>query len=277
LKTGAKANVNGISSAVANTFTLGYVDSVEPWAVYEDDINGGYGTALMFARGGGELLLIAAPTGVASLAAHGGRMGKAAVYTGYGLRGVDAVSNWHDAGEASVDIVRNGASLQNTAQLGMSTLGMSFDIYDGVQMLDKAGYKVTISGASMGLPLQIGKKKAPTSASAIGNDRYRDKIDELVASSKASQSHLADLPSPPVRTPSRLSQHIGAAEALGYRQTNHRSHGQPVFTNGSTFITPDVDGHNVSGGWKMAATAEGLRSKMTRMGTYGPDLTRIGD
>ena len=77
LKTGAKANVNGISSAVANTFTLGYVDSVEPWTVYEDDINGGYGTALMFARGGGELLLIAAPTGIASLAAHGGRMGKA--------------------------------------------------------------------------------------------------------------------------------------------------------------------------------------------------------
>ncbi|MCX7398487.1 MAG: hypothetical protein NT138_12525 [Planctomycetales bacterium] len=71
----------------------------------------------MFARGGGELLLIAAPTGVASLAAHGGRMGKATVYTGYGLRGVDAVSNWHDAEE-------HGAShLSSTSFRRIDTLG----------------------------------------------------------------------------------------------------------------------------------------------------------
>ncbi len=193
LKTGAKANVNGISSAAANTFTLGYVDSVEPWTVYEDDINGGYGTALMFARGGGELLLIAAPTGVASLAAHGGRMGKAAVYTGYGLRGVDAVSNWHDAGEASVDIVRNGASLQNTAQLGMSTLGMTFDVYDGMQILDKAGYKVTISGASMGLPLQIAKKVSANASAGLPQlkGRSEHEIREILSQAGFTQSKVS--------------------------------------------------------------------------------------
>ncbi|MBK7401601.1 MAG: hypothetical protein IPJ34_36455 [Myxococcales bacterium] len=35
-----------------------------------------------------------------------------------------------------------------------------------------------------------------------------------------------------------------AATTLGYAPTNYYSHGQPVYTNGQRFITPDVDGHN---------------------------------
>ncbi len=68
-----------------------------------------------------------------------------------------------------------------------------------------------------------------------------------------------------------------AAEALGYRRTNFRSHGQPVYFNGKNYISPDVDAHNVTNGWKMAKTVDGLRSKRTRMGTCDANLNRIGD
>ncbi|MFI9049631.1 RHS repeat-associated core domain-containing protein [Streptomyces sp. NPDC053427] len=47
------------------------------------------------------------------------------------------------------------------------------------------------------------------------------------------------------------------------------NHGQRVFTNGKTYITRDIDGHNVSDGWKM------FNRKGKRMGTYDPDLNYL--
>jgi RHS repeat-associated protein len=67
-----------------------------------------------------------------------------------------------------------------------------------------------------------------------------------------------------------------AAARLGFRRTNERSRGQPVYTNGRTFISPDVDGHN-GGAWKQADSVRNLGRKNTRMGTYDIDLNRIGD
>ena len=67
-----------------------------------------------------------------------------------------------------------------------------------------------------------------------------------------------------------------AAAALGFRPTNERSHGQPVFTDGRRYITPDVDSHN-GGAWKMAGSPRALGSKQTRSGTYDANLNRIGD
>lgn len=57
------------------------------------------------------------------------------------------------------------------------------------------------------------------------------------------------------------------------------SHGQPVYKHPkkNLFISPDVDGHNVSNGWKMADSIRNLGSKKTRLGTYDADLKRIGD
>ncbi|WP_337022270.1 VENN motif pre-toxin domain-containing protein [Pantoea anthophila] len=49
------------------------------------------------------------------------------------------------------------------------------------------------------------------------------------------------------------------------------SHGQPVFFDGKTYITPDVDSHNVTNGWKM------FDRRGKRMGTYDSDLNRIKD
>ncbi len=50
------------------------------------------------------------------------------------------------------------------------------------------------------------------------------------------------------------------------------THGQPAFFNGKNYITPDVDGHNTTNGWKMF-TKSGERT-----GTWDTDLNnRIKD
>ena len=63
----------------------------------------------------------------------------------------------------------------------------------------------------------------------------------------------------------------------GYKRVKgSHPHGQPVFSNGKNFITPDADGHN-GGIWKMAKKEKELFSRGTRMGTYDATLKRIGD
>jgi RHS repeat-associated protein len=47
------------------------------------------------------------------------------------------------------------------------------------------------------------------------------------------------------------------------------SHGQPVFFNGKNYISPDVDAHNVTNGWKM------FDKRYNRIGTYSQDLKYI--
>lgn len=65
------------------------------------------------------------------------------------------------------------------------------------------------------------------------------------------------------------------AVALGYsrriapQRAPFNSHGQDIFFNGKNYITPDVDGHNVSGGWKV------FSRRGDRIGTYDADLNYI--
>ncbi|MFF7138730.1 polymorphic toxin-type HINT domain-containing protein [Streptomyces sp. NPDC008196] len=65
------------------------------------------------------------------------------------------------------------------------------------------------------------------------------------------------------------------AGALGYnrriapQKAPFNSHGQDVFFNGKNYITPDVDEHNVSGGWKV------FSRRGDRIGTYDADLNYI--
>jgi len=63
------------------------------------------------------------------------------------------------------------------------------------------------------------------------------------------------------------------AANLGYdrlvKDPPFNSHGQKVFTNGSDYITPDVDKHN-GGSWKM------FDRRGNRVGTFDGDLNRIG-
>ncbi|MDI6097071.1 toxin glutamine deamidase domain-containing protein [Actinoplanes sp. NEAU-A12] len=65
------------------------------------------------------------------------------------------------------------------------------------------------------------------------------------------------------------------AAALGYttripaQRAPFNSHGQVVFSDGRSYITPDVDGHNVSSGWKK------FNRKGQRIGTYDAELNYI--
>ncbi|WP_275955698.1 toxin C-terminal domain-containing protein [Sodalis sp. dw_96] len=68
-----------------------------------------------------------------------------------------------------------------------------------------------------------------------------------------------------------------AAGKLGYnrrippQKAPFDSHGQPVFSNGKNYITPDVDSHNVTNGWKM------FDHKGERSGTFDQSLNKIKD
>ncbi|MGH3294144.1 MAG: toxin C-terminal domain-containing protein [Trebonia sp.] len=65
------------------------------------------------------------------------------------------------------------------------------------------------------------------------------------------------------------------AAALGYtarvsaQKAPFDSHGQEAFTNGKNYITPDVDGHNVTDGWKM------FNRRGARIGTYDSELNYV--
>jgi Novel toxin 21/Pretoxin HINT domain len=74
----------------------------------------------------------------------------------------------------------------------------------------------------------------------------------------------------------------GPIPPAGFTRTNDYSHGQPVYKNGRTFISPDIgsDGNSHNGGvWKKCSgSPKNLKNKTTRDGTYNADLTiRIGD
>ena len=76
------------------------------------------------------------------------------------------------------------------------------------------------------------------------------------------------------RGPGRLTNRQ-ASELAGYAGYNRRmkdapfdSHGQPVFTNGSNYITPDVDSHN-GGVWKV------FDRRGRRVGTVDAELNPI--
>jgi intein/homing endonuclease len=68
---------------------------------------------------------------------------------------------------------------------------------------------------------------------------------------------------------------VNRADALGYSQripaqrVPFNSHGQAVYYNGKNYITPDVDAHNVTNGWKM------FDMRGNRIGTYDMDLNYV--
>ena len=81
----------------------------------------------------------------------------------------------------------------------------------------------------------------------------------------------------PAATPTESSPDSASAadkaKELGYdrkvKDPPFNPHGQPVFTNGKDFITPDADQHN-GGEWK------GFDRRGNRTGTYDGNLDRIG-
>ncbi|WP_216896913.1 toxin C-terminal domain-containing protein [Nocardia alni] len=70
-------------------------------------------------------------------------------------------------------------------------------------------------------------------------------------------------------------QYADQAKRLGYNQrisppkAPFKSHGQPVYTNGKDYLTPDVDSHNVTNGWKL------IDRRGQRQGTYTWNMQRV--
>uniref|UniRef100_UPI0035CA3D88 toxin C-terminal domain-containing protein n=1 Tax=Leclercia sp. EC_58 TaxID=2584090 RepID=UPI0035CA3D88 len=64
---------------------------------------------------------------------------------------------------------------------------------------------------------------------------------------------------------------LGFDRRIPAQKAPFNSHGQPVFYDGKNYITPDIDSHNVTNGWKM------FDRKGNRIGTYDSDLNRIKD
>ena len=74
---------------------------------------------------------------------------------------------------------------------------------------------------------------------------------------------------------SEFAQQLGYTRRISPQKAPFNSHGQPVFSNGRTYITPDI-GHsrnnpNPTGYWKM------FDRRGRRLGTYDANLNRIGD
>lgn len=61
---------------------------------------------------------------------------------------------------------------------------------------------------------------------------------------------------------------LGYGKRISPQNAPFNSHGQPVFSNGKGYITPDVDEHNTNNGWKM------FDRKGRRTGTWNFDLSK---
>lgn len=65
---------------------------------------------------------------------------------------------------------------------------------------------------------------------------------------------------------------LGYKRKISPQKAPFNSHGQPVYTDGKNYISPDVDSHNVTNGWKK------FNRRGQRVGTYNWDLgTRLKD
>jgi hypothetical protein len=148
--------------------------------------------------------------------------------------------------------------------------------YKGLQA---AGAVLATGGkaAGKGHP-PVGKQSAPGGDTG-GTDAKPVHEPEPVADG-TTEMKVQDSPAPhpgpvgPVLKPNEMIK--AAAAKLGYnrrippQKAPFRSHGEPVFSNGKRYITPDVDQHS-GGVWKMYS------QKGDRLGTYDGELNRIGD
>jgi len=69
---------------------------------------------------------------------------------------------------------------------------------------------------------------------------------------------------------------ITASIPEGFSKVNAKGFKGKVFSDGNTFISPDLDGH-IGGIWKAAKSIKALGRKDTRLGTFNSNLQKIGD
>ncbi|MGW3118504.1 RHS repeat-associated core domain-containing protein [Streptomyces sp. NPDC001107] len=123
---------------------------------------------------------------------------------------------------------------------------------------DSAGLGAAIG--SFGAPGAKGLPEGYTSSPALKGDPYHP--DEVGARRADSRELYAG-------TLRDRAAALGYDKRIAPQKSPFYSHGQDVFSNGKNYITPDVDGHNVTGGWKV------FNRRGDRIGTYDADLNYI--
>lgn len=139
------------------------------------------------------------------------------------------------------------------AAAGVGTAGAGLDmlIHGGSDLGHDLGSLAQSSGSG---------GEGYTSSPALKGDPYHP--DEVAERSAGNQELYAP-------TPGERAASLGYETRIPAQRAPFNSHNQEVFWNGSTYITPDVDGHNVSNGWKM------FNRRGVRIGTYDADLNYV--
>lgn len=124
------------------------------------------------------------------------------------------------------------------------------DRRDGDELVPRAPFLVHV------YELPEGYKSSP----ALREDPYHS--DSVAARSGANKELYA-------ATSRDRAATLGYTTRIPAQKAPFDSHGQEVFTNGKSYITPDADGHNVSNGWKM------FSRRGARIGTYDSELNYV--
>ena len=97
--------------------------------------------------------------------------------------------------------------------------------FTGRQITDISVIYLTEPESTYNLEIQVGKTYYITNAALLAHNQCQGKT-----------NHDTNI----------------VAKELGFHKVhNQYSHGQPIYTDGKRFITPDIDSHN-GGYWKMA-------------------------
>jgi hypothetical protein len=99
-----------------------------------------------------------------------------------------------------------------------------------------------------------------TSSPALKRDPYHP--DSVASRSRANQELYA-------ATSRDRAAALGYTTRIPAQKVHFDSHDQEVFTNGRNYISPDVDSHNVTNGWKM------FNRRGVRIGTYDSELNYV--
>ncbi len=121
---------------------------------------------------------------------------------------------------------------------------------------EQSSERVAVSPA-LALAQDYELRQGYTSSPGLKRDPYH--ADSVAARSRANQ----ELYAPTSRDRAAV---LGYTTRIPAQKVHFDSHGQEAFTNGKSYITPDVDGHNVTSGWKM------FNRRGVRIGTYDSEL-----
>jgi hypothetical protein len=132
-------------------------------------------------------------------------------------------------------------------------------IRDGAIRGDKAGMRRAVPLMSA-LVHDYDLPQGYTSSPALKRDPYHP--DSVAGRSAANRELYA-------ATSRDQAASLGYTTRIPAQKVFFDSHGQDAFTNGKTYITRDIDGHNVTSGWKM------FNRRGVRLGTYDFELNYV--